>query len=485
MSGWEAIVESGDTVLTPQGTGRLRRVSEANQTAQVEVDGQLYEVPLEQIKKVEGVEPRTERFEFGGQPEASENGEDMPAPKPVRPWEVKPGHRVQSKDGTQKGEVTEVTQRTVKGKFDGGKTFNIPKREVGKHLDKEQKGQSQPKPEQQTEQQPEQKPQANNTIEQTGDGLYDLFKIKQYLEGKVDADVDEELKALKDAVKRTQKLEVKVGDKVNVVEGLKHKQLEQLITYAAMRLSPLLVGMAGTGKTHAGEQTAEALGLPFYSMSVGAQTSKSDIIGYMAANGTYVTTHFRQAYEHGGVFLMDEIDAGNANVLIQINAALSNGLCAFPDKMVKRHEDFVFIASANTFGNGANRQYVGRNQLDAATLDRFALIEWFIDDDLEENLAVGLNGKAWYMAVRAARDYVAEKNIRALISPRATQKGSKLLNVGQSITEVIHATMLGSVPDDKKADVTQVATTIFNKFASEVPSELPKSVNPEVSELVR
>ena len=175
---------------------------------------------------------------------------------------------------------------------------------------------------------------------------------------------------------------------------------------------------------------------------------------------------------------MDEIDAGNANVLITINAALSNGLAAFPDAMVPKHEDFVFIASANTFGNGANRQYVGRNQLDAATLDRFAIIEWFIDDELEENLSFGLNGTAWYMAVKAARDYVADKKIRALISPRATQKGCKLLDIGQPLDEVIDATMLGSVPDDKKQDVRQVATTIFNKYASKVPKELPVEVDP-------
>lgn len=321
---------------------------------------------------------------------------------------------------------------------------------------------------------------SENPVTKTGDGLHELFQLKGYLEKKIDEDVTGELGELREAIKAKQTLEVKVGDKTGEVKGLKHKQLEQLINYAALRLSPLLVGMAGTGKTHAGEQVADALGLKFYAMSVGAQTSKSDIIGYMAANGQYVPTHFREAYENGGVFLMDEIDAGNANVLIQINAALSNNLCAFPDAMVKRHEDFVFIASANTFGNGANRQYVGRNQLDAATLDRFAVIEWFIDDDIESQLTTGVNGKAWYMAVRAARDYVAEKSIRALISPRATQKGSKLLHIGQPLEEVIHATMLGSVPEDKKKDVQQVATQIFEKFASEVPGQLPKSVNPEV-----
>ncbi len=475
---WTPVIESGERVNTPFGLGVVRRVSEANATAQVEVNGQLFDVPLNSISKQEGKPVPAEQ-------------------KPARakqPWRTKPGDRVQTKDAAMKGEVKNVTQRSVEVKFDNGVKQKFPKKDISQHLDEENGNTpgNQPQPEQKQEQKPEQetqKPesqtQAKDTVTQTGDGLHELLKLKEYLENKIDGDVDEELKALREAIKAKQTLEIKVGDKVGEVKGLKHKQLEQLINYAALRLSPLLVGMAGTGKTHAGEQTAKALGLDFYAMSVGAQTSKSDIIGYMAANGQYVTTHFRKAYEEGGVFLMDEIDAGNANVLIQINAALSNGLCAFPDRMVTRHEDFVFIASANTYGNGANRQYVGRNQLDAATLDRFAMIEWLIDDELESNLTTGLNGKAWYMAVRAARDYVAEKNIRALISPRATQKGSKLLHIGQPLEEVIHATMLGSVPEDKKQDVLQVATSIFNKFASEVPGALPKTVNPEVSDLFK
>ena len=48
------------------------------------------------------------------------------------------------------------------------------------------------------------------------------------------------------------------------------------------------------------------------------------------------------------------------------------------------------------------------------------------------------------------------------------------------------ATLLGSVPDDKKTDVRQVATKIFEKFASEVPKELPKEVDqPSAQELVK
>lgn len=278
----------------------------------------------------------------------------------------------------------------------------------------------------------------------------------------ITASVDTEMTELKELIAKNAKLDVNLGDQTYTITGMRHRQLEDLILVASLRLNALLVGMAGTGKTHAAEQVAEGLGLPFYAMSVGAQTSKSDIIGYMSASGEYIRTHFREAYENGGIFLMDEIDAGNANVLIQINAALSNGMCAFPDGMINKHEDFVFVASANTYGNGANRQYVGRNQLDAATLDRFIVIDWLIDDNLEESLTVGENGKHWYAAVKAGRKYLEDHGIRALITPRATQKGSKLLESGLSVESVIDSVMLASVPDDKKAEVKSVATLEFD-----------------------
>lgn len=473
---WKPVIESGDRVTTPFGMGRVQQVA-ADGSARVDVDGQLYQVQGGDMTKV-GQEG--EGTPAGEAPE----GEARPLKEGEK---LQKGDRVEHVDGTTgKGTVTKVTQRTTYVKWDEGKhgEGQVENRRVHEFLKKI--GDEDEKSPEEKKEEKRQKEREERTTEtqakDTAEDLYGLLQLKKHLEEKIDDSVDGELKALREAVKKNQSLEVKVGDKVNVVKGLRHKQLEQLISYSMLRISPLLVGMAGTGKTHAAEQVATALSLPFFSISVGAQTTKTDIMGYTDANGRYVRTHFREAYENGGVFLMDEIDAGNANVLITINAALSNGLAAFPDMMVKKHDDFVFIASANTFGNGANRQYVGRNQLDAATLDRFAILEWLIDEDLEESLSHGLNGKAWYMAVKASRAYVAEKKIRALISPRATQKGCKLLDIGQPLEEVIDATMLGSVPDDKKADVKAIATKIFEKFASGVPKTLPKDVDPPTAE---
>ena len=48
-----------------------------------------------------------------------------------------------------------------------------------------------------------------------------------------------------------------------------------------------------------------------------------------------------------------------------------------------RHKDFICIAAANTVGLGADRQFSGRNKLDAATLDRFAIGKIMMDYDPE------------------------------------------------------------------------------------------------------
>lgn len=451
----------GDEVVTPHGNGKVVNVSINSGEVRVDVGGQLFDVPAENVT-----------HSPDGQPD---NGADAPAPsnKEGEAVNFEAGDRVKLKGGSKEGTVNSVTQRSVYVKWDGDKGRS----RYDKNGDAERELE---KMEQPTK---EEQPAENNdnpvTPQATADSLYGLLQLQKHLENRIDAEVDGELAELRDQVKKSQSLEVKVGENVNKVEGIRHPQLETLITYAGLRLASLLVGMAGTGKTHAAEQVAEALGLNFYSMSVGAQTSKSDIIGYMDASGNYVQTFFRKAYEEGGVFLMDEIDAGNANVLIQVNAALSNGLCAFPDKMVKQHEDFVFIASANTYGNGANRQYVGRNQLDAATLDRFAVIDWKIDTEMEQQLAIGKYGKAWHLAVKAARDFVSDKNIRALVSPRATIKGSQLLAAGIAVEEVITSVLLSSVPEDKKNDVTQVAKTVFNNHASDVPSQISDDVRTE------
>lgn len=234
-------------------------------------------------------------------------------------------------------------------------------------------------------------------------------------------------------------------DNIKIEIGVQHKKFETMLKLASLKLDMFLVGPAGSGKTQACESLAKALNLPFYFVPVGLQTTKSDLLGYMDVRGSYVTTHLRKAYEHGGVFLMDEIDAGNPNVLTVINAMLSNRVASFPDRMVERHENFIFVGAGNTYGHGGDIQYVGRNQIDAATLDRFVLVKFDYDEELENTFT---DNSEWLKTVRSIRTAAGRLKEKLIVSPRAVIKGSRMLSLGFNIDDCLDMLIYRGISKD-------------------------------------
>jgi len=246
------------------------------------------------------------------------------------------------------------------------------------------------------------------------------------------------------------KVEVVKPQKAPVKMGLQHREFETLLTAVTCGLHAYLVGAAGSFKTSAAGAVAKALDLECSSISVCQQTTAVALLGYMDARGSYVPTEFRKRYEEGGVFILDEIDNGNANVISVLNSALANGSCAFADGMVKRHEDFRLVATANTHGLGANAQYVGRCQLDAATLDRFAFISWDYDEEMEKEIASNAD---WCKRVIALRHSAQALKSRIVISPRATFSGEKLLAAGMAQDKVEDLTIWGGSSSEEKKKI--------------------------------
>ena len=148
-----------------------------------------------------------------------------------------------------------------------------------------------------------------------------------------------------------------------------HEKFEEIVVTVNANIPTLLVGPAGTGKNHLCKQVADFLGLDFYFAN--AVTQEHKLTGFIDANGVYHETQFYKAFKNGGLFMFDELDASDREVLVTFNAALANGYMDFPVGRIDAHEDFRVIAAANTFGTGASMEYVGRTQLDAATLNRF------------------------------------------------------------------------------------------------------------------
>lgn len=217
-----------------------------------------------------------------------------------------------------------------------------------------------------------------------------------------------------------------------------HKVFSSVLNDVKLNIPAMLVGPAGGGKSTLLYQVAEKLNLQYYPMSVNGQTAEYHIIGYKNANGDYIGTAFREAYEKGGLFSFEEIDAGNPNVLTVINNALSQDFYLFPDKLVQKNRDFRLCASANTYGYGATRQYVGRNPLDAATLDRFGMTYVDYDEELEKQIGPV---PEWTLFVQALRRVVScwDDHVPPIvISTRAVVLGGRDVQSGTKWDTALH-----------------------------------------------
>ena len=222
-----------------------------------------------------------------------------------------------------------------------------------------------------------------------------------------------------------------VTTKSHPVGSKRHQIFDALRMAMAAKVNVFLVGPAGSGKTTVAKQVAHSLGLRFHFN--GAIHSEYKLTGFRDAQGKVHRTAFREAFEHGGLYLFDEIDASQPAALLAFNAALANGMFDFPDRTVHAHPNFRCIAAANTWGKGATMDYVGRNALDAATMDRFAMLEMRYDASLERRMAhLASNdqidlAEAWLELVQKTRSLCHDHDFRHIISPRATQQGLSLM----------------------------------------------------------
>lgn len=248
---------------------------------------------------------------------------------------------------------------------------------------------------------------------------------------------------------RSIKVEMAGRDTVDV--GAQHIRFSDLLGLISSRVTPLMVGPAGSGKTEAARAAAKALSLPFSLFALGPQTTMTQIFGYMDATGRYVASEFRRRFEHGGLILLDELCRCNPRVSVTLNGAIGNSLCSFPDKMIERHSDCLIVAADNTAGYGADRQYVSAQQQDGATLNRFTILDWPYDEAFERSLALAHvadqrwwpRANAWIDRVQRVRGIVDKKRMRYIVSPRQSIDGVKCLESGCAEELVVDSVLFG------------------------------------------
>lgn len=206
--------------------------------------------------------------------------------------------------------------------------------------------------------------------------------------------------------------------------GVQHEKFETVLKFVANDEPVYLAGPAGSGKNVICKQVAEALGLDFYFTN--AVTQEYKLTGFTDANGIFHESQFYKAFTKGGVFMLDEMDASIPEVLIILNAAIANRYFDFPAPIgkVDANPNFRVIAAGNTYGHGADASYVGRNTLDAASLDRFAMIEIDYDERIEMNVT---EGNAELVKFCHAFRKAADKNgIAITVSYRAMSRIAKM-----------------------------------------------------------
>lgn len=255
------------------------------------------------------------------------------------------------------------------------------------------------------------------------------------------------------------------AQKIVRVDGIVHPEFEKCLGLLSKpgphnyRANILLVGPAGCGKTYLASQLAKALDVDFTIVGGTAGASEGDIVGRLLPgdNGKfdYVPSKCIQLYEKGrGLICWDEIDGFDPNMFMVANAPLAGQNWFVPIKRdnpeVKRGENVFFVATANTYGTGANPIYAGRNQLDGATLDRFITITVDYDKTLEESIgAAGGLTTAEMAGIWEIRDRSREAQLRRVISTRAFQKACVMKAAGMNWRGIRDQLLEGWSKDEK------------------------------------
>lgn len=205
--------------------------------------------------------------------------------------------------------------------------------------------------------------------------------------------------------------------------------------------NPLLVGPAGSGKSVICEQAARSLGLPFSHVNCTAGASETWFFGRQTPTGPFKgPLHVR--YEEGGLFGAEEWDASDENLTLAFNTLLESKKFFNPilNETVDRHENFLFIATANTSGRGADMVYTGRNRQDGAARSRFVPIEVSYSQEIEKAVCpdVDLRDRFW-----SAREELDKRKSEEVWGTRQLRQAFKLKSLGWSEKKVFNSLTFG------------------------------------------
>lgn len=210
--------------------------------------------------------------------------------------------------------------------------------------------------------------------------------------------------------------------------------------YIAHRPATTIVGPAGNGKTTTAEIALTAQGYDYEIMSCTDRTEVVDLVG-----GTVLTAEGEQwrdglvtrCFKEGKAVILDEADALDPRVMMSLQTALldpgpdeTSRFVTTPDGKVFPAGNCPILMTMNTVGSGATRQYVGRNRLDSATMDRLSVIQTKYENETDILKARGVSATLAGQIIKWAentRKRIDEAGLALVLSPRT------LMRVAESI----------------------------------------------------
>jgi len=313
--------------------------------------------------------------------------------------------------------------------------------------------------------QPTPKPENMTPQPQQQDGMHGMFNfdfIKDFIDGAVKKEIPEIAKnmqqdnkaAILDAAQELKPTIIQINNKpAGEIKGTVHKDFKKAFRILTATGRLYLKGDSGTGKGVLARQIAEGLNLSFGILPLTAGVTESKITGLMQIDGTFNSTSFLNAYENGGVFLFDEVDAADSNTLLTINDGIESGQMYIPNRKekpyAKRHKDFYLICAANTWGTGNEADYHGREYQDAAFLNRFSASKMLIDYDVELEKELLKDAPELLKALHNMRTNVRKNNVPKEISTR-TLRDAYLLELSEfSLKEILDIIMVDWTDEEK------------------------------------
>ncbi len=248
------------------------------------------------------------------------------------------------------------------------------------------------------------------------------------------------------------------------IDGDQHENFELLLKLVGAGENVFMSGPAGSGKTTAAKNVAEALGLELIVQPVALD--KFEATGFIDAGGSFrESAVYRWAKaEKPSLLLLDEVDGWMPQALVALNPILDNRLGIFPGgqqfDIDPRHR---VISTANTWGLGADAEYVGRNRLDAASLDRFgARLDWGYDEKFESRMVAakyGKEGEAAAVASQAVRANLSKAGVKVLWGPRQTLGLAARLKAGFTLTDAFAVSALAQLTDSNRKRILEGIVT--------------------------